>query len=67
MTRESFCHNADGTRKGVFLDKREAKKVVRQLAKLPAYQVEGKAMHLYLCPTCRCYHLGHDVDGGHAA
>lgn len=67
MTRQSFCHNADGTPKQTFLDKREAKRVARTVAALPAFQVEGRAIHLYLCPSCRCYHIGHDVDGGHAA
>ena len=66
--RRSFCHNADGTPKGVFLDKRSAKKVVRHLASRRSYQVEGRALHLYRCPDCRAYHLGHDLyDGGDAA
>lgn len=65
--RRSFCHNADGSPKGIFLDKRDAKKVVRHLSTLPAYQSAHGAMHLYRCPTCRAYHLGHDTDGGYAA
>ena len=67
MTRQSFCHNADGTPKFTFMEKRDAKRIVRMVSRLPGYQVEGRAMHLYKCPTCACYHLGHDVDGGHAA
>lgn len=65
--RRSFCHNADGTPKWSFFDKKEAKRIARAVASRPQYQVEGRAMHLYLCPTCKSYHLGHDVDGGHAA
>ena len=69
--RRSFCHNADGSPKGIFLSKRDAKKVVRHLMTLPAYQSERGSMHLYHCPRppagCGAYHLGHDNSGGDEA
>ena len=67
MTRESFCANADGSRKVTYLSKPEAKKVARFLAKREDHMQQGAVFHLYRCPDCHCYHLGHDVDGGHAA
>jgi hypothetical protein len=71
MTRQSFCHNADGTPKLTFLSKPEAKRVARRLARQPDHQVEGRVLHLYHCPRsphgCGYYHIGHDVDGGNAA
>jgi hypothetical protein len=71
MSRESFCHNADGSPKGTFLDKRDAKRIARLVATRSSYQSEKGAMHLYHCPKppvgCGLYHLGHDNDGGAAA
>ena len=69
--RRSFCHNADGSPKGTFLSKREAKAVVRIVSQRRAYESEVGPMHLYRCPRppvgCGLYHLGHDNDGGHSA
>ena len=60
--RRSFCHNADGVRKAGFLRKIEAKRVAQRMSART-----GDPIHLYLCPTCRCYHVGFDNTGGHAA
>lgn len=69
--RRSYCHNADGSPKGTFLDKRDAKKIVRLVSKRTSYRSGVGPMHLYRCPLCRYWHLGHDVGhdnaGGDAA
>lgn len=61
--RRSFCHNADGSPKGTFLAKREAKKIVRLVSQRTSYRSEVGPMHLYRCPDCGLWHLGHDNDG----
>jgi hypothetical protein len=67
MTRQSFCHNADGSAKFTFFQKREAKKVARMVATRSQYLSDKGAIHLYRCPSCLGYHVGHDTDGGFAA
>ena len=66
--RRSFCHNADGSPKGTFLSKREAKRVARLVAQRTQYLSDKGSIHLYHCPRppvgCGCYHVGHDNNGG---
>lgn len=65
--RRSFCHNADGSPKWAYFDKREAKSIARAVRQLPAYQSASGDIHIYRCPACSSYHIGHDNTGGAAA
>jgi len=64
MSRESDCLTDNGKPKFAFFDKHEAKKVARGRNTRSAYQQAPTQMHVYRCPACRYYHIGH---GGEAA
>lgn len=62
MTPRSFCVGPTGKPKAAFLAKPDAKRVARRI-----FVRTGDPVHLYRCPSCHCYHIGIDRDGGHAA
>lgn len=63
MTRPSDCLTADGRQKFTFFDKAEAKRIQRHTSDRSAYKASSR-MHVYHCPHCGHYHLGH--EGGAA-
>ena len=54
----SDCLRADGSPKQGYLSKRDAKRVSHLVSARQQYA--GNAIHIYRCPECRCWHVGHE-------